>query len=235
MRWTALALPLLVGSATLAAADNSAGVVIFTAPDGTRRILTVPAAQSSEEAKVPQAPEVRRSSLWNTVQETANRHGLDPKLVDLVIRMESGYHPYVVSNKGAQGVMQLMPDTANLYGVRNAFDPVENISGGVRYLKDLLTRYGFDIKLALAAYNAGPGAVDRHGGVPPYKETRNYVSAILSAYQGVVLPVTLTGGFGRKALPSPARPVSLVERGGRPTLSNATRIGEAPVQHRLKL
>ena len=234
MKLPALAAGLLLVGATGTATERSAGVVIFTAPDGTKRILSVPAAQTAAEARVPQAPEVRRASLWNTVQETANRHGLDPKLVDLVIRMESGYHPYVVSPKGAQGVMQLMPHTANLYGVRNVFDPTQNISGGVRYLKDLLARFNSDLRLALAAYNAGPGAVEKHGGVPPYQETRNYVRAILSAYQGVQPPVTLSGGFGRQAKP-PARPVALVERGGRPVLSNATRLGEASVERRLAL
>ncbi len=224
----------LVAGTASAAAQQNAGVVIFTAPDGTKRILTVPKAQSAAEARVPQAPETRRANLWNMVQETSNRHGLDPKLVDLVIRMESGYHPYVVSPKGAQGVMQLMPYTASLYGVKNAFDPVENISGGVRYLKDLLARYNSDLSLALAAYNAGPGAVDKHGGVPPYQETRKYVSAILNAYQGVTPPVTLTGGFGRPAHP-PARPVNMVERNGQPVVSNVTRVGEAPVQRRLAL
>src|SRR5690606_16445555 len=89
----------LVASSAAARAEQSAGVVIFTAPDGSRRILSVPKAQSAAEARVPQAPETRRANLWNTVQETSNRHGLDPKLVDLVIRMESGYHPYVVSPK----------------------------------------------------------------------------------------------------------------------------------------
>lgn len=228
-----LAAALVAGTAS-AAAQQSAGVVVFTAPDGTKRILNIPKAQSSAEARVPQAPETRRANLWNMVQETSNRHGLDPKLVDLVIRMESGYHPYVVSPAGAQGVMQLMPYTASLYGVKNAFDPLQNISGGVRYLKDLLSRYNSDLKLALAAYNAGPGAVDRHGGVPPYQETRKYVSAILNAYQGVHPPVTLSGGFGRPAK-APARPVNLVERGGKSVVSNVTRIGEAPVERRLAL
>jgi soluble lytic murein transglycosylase-like protein len=234
MRHCCLTVALLATTAVGAAAERSAGVVIFTAPDGTRRILSIPVAQTTAEAKVPAAPEVRRASLWNTVQETSNRHGLDPKLVDLVIRMESGYHPYVVSPKGAQGVMQLMPETASLYGVHNAFDPIENISAGVRYLKDLLARYNSDVKLALAAYNAGPGAVDRHGGVPPYQETRKYVNAILNAYSGVQPPVVLTGGFGRPATP-PARPVSLVALAGKPVVSNVTRLGEAPVERRLVL
>lgn len=212
------------------AGDRSSGVCIYTAPDGTRHVLKVPAA-GSYAGTVPAGLSARRERLWPTVQEAARTNGLDPNLVDLVIRMESGYNSEAVSPKGARGVMQLMPGTASLYGVRDAFNPFENIRGGVRYLRDLLQRFDSNVALALAAYNAGPDAVDRHGGVPPYNETRAYVRTILTAYSGDGDLPPLTGGFGRKA--RQARPVELIADGGRPLISNARRPGEASISRAL--
>jgi len=100
-------------------------------------------------------------------------------LIYAVIRQESGYDPYAVSHKGAKGLMQLMPATAKRFGVKDVFDPAENVQGGVKYLRQLLDRYDGDRRLALAAYNAGEGAVDRFGGVPPYRETQDYVDRIV--------------------------------------------------------
>ena len=104
---------------------------------------------------------------------------MEPELIDAVIRQESGYDPYAVSHKGAKGLMQLMPATAKRFGVKDVFDPAENVQGGVKYLRQLLDRYDGDRRLALAAYNAGEGAVDRFGGVPPYRETQDYVDRIV--------------------------------------------------------
>jgi hypothetical protein len=115
--------------------------------------------------------------------ETARRHGLDPDLVLAVISVESAFHPDAISPKGAQGLMQLMPGTAVSLGVRDALDPAENLDGGVRHLGSLVSEYRGDLRLALAAYNAGAGAVKRHGGVPPYRETRDYVDRVLGRYQ----------------------------------------------------
>ena len=112
----------------------------------------------------------------------ARRHGLDPDLVMAVVSVESGFRPQAVSPKGAQGLMQLMPKTASSLGVADAFDPAQNLDGGARYLGQLLTLYGGDLTRALAAYNAGEGAVDRHRGVPPYRETRAYVKKVLERY-----------------------------------------------------
>jgi hypothetical protein len=121
--------------------------------------------------------------LRDLAAATARRHGLDPDLVTAVVSVESGFRPQAVSPKGAQGLMQLMPKTASSLGVKDAFDPAQNLDGGTRHLGQLLTLYGGDLTRALAAYNAGEGAVGRHGGVPPYRETRAYVKKVLERYR----------------------------------------------------
>jgi soluble lytic murein transglycosylase-like protein len=113
---------------------------------------------------------------------TARRHGLDPDLVLAVVQVESGFRPDAVSPKGAKGLMQLMPGTASALGVSDALDPGQNLDGGTRHLGALVARYDGDLTRALAAYNAGEGAVARHGGVPPYRETRDYVQKVLRRY-----------------------------------------------------
>jgi transglycosylase-like protein with SLT domain len=109
----------------------------------------------------------------------ARRHSLDPDLVQAVVAVESGFRPDAVSPKGAQGLMQLMPATARSLGVKDSLDPAANLDGGTRHLRTLIERYDGDVKRALAAYNAGEGAVARHGGVPPYPETVAYVRKVL--------------------------------------------------------
>ncbi len=115
------------------------------------------------------------------VEDSARRHQVDPLLVHSVIKAESNFNPFAVSPKGAQGLMQLMPATARRLGVKNSFDPAENIDGGVRYLRYLLDVFG-DEKLAVAAYNAGEQAVIQYGGVPPYPETVSYVRQVSGEY-----------------------------------------------------
>jgi len=117
--------------------------------------------------------------LFNEIARTYN---LDPKLLHAIAKVESNYNPRAVSPKGALGVMQLIPSTARLVGVSDPFDPRENIHGGARYLRYLLDKFG-DLTLALAAYNAGPKAVEAYGGIPPYEETQRYVRSVLSLYQ----------------------------------------------------
>jgi soluble lytic murein transglycosylase-like protein len=112
------------------------------------------------------------------IQEAAAEYDVDPELIRAVMQAESAFHPYAVSRAGAEGLMQLMPELSDEMGVSDAFDPRENIRGGVRYLKRLLDYHRGDLDLALASYNAGPGNVERYGGVPPFRETRNYVRTI---------------------------------------------------------
>jgi hypothetical protein len=121
----------------------------------------------------------QRSALQPLVQTYAKANGVAPSLVEAVIRAESGYNHQAISKTGAQGLMQLMPATAKSLGVNNAFNPEENIKGGSQYLGQLLKRFNGNKALAVAAYNAGPGAVEKHGGIPPYRETQQYVKRVL--------------------------------------------------------
>ena len=122
-------------------------------------------------------------SLDEIIEETARRYHVDPVLVKAVIMAESGYNPRAVSKKGARGLMQLMPGTAESLGVENIFDPRENIDAGVRYLKLMITRFDGNTELALAAYNAGSRKVRMHRGVPPFQATRDYIAKVFQYYE----------------------------------------------------
>src|SRR5512139_1545741 len=189
-------LAVLVAALTLASQEARADIYSFTDERGVVHFTNIPGLDKryrlirreagssiprSGQAWMPSEADIRRFS--SIVDVAARSHGVEPALVQAVITAESGFNPNALSRKGASGLMQLMPETARRYGVRNIFDPVENIHGGVRYLKDLLAMFNGDMRLALAGYNAGENAVIRAGNrVPPYVETQNYVPKVIDLY-----------------------------------------------------
>ncbi len=194
-----LLLPLaLLASGGLFATAARADIYGFTDENGVKHFTNMPSLdprykfirgegnkarpQSAAPAYMPSEADILK---YSGIIDTASRtHGVDKSLVHAVIQAESGYNPAAVSRKGATGLMQLMPDTARRYGVANAFDPVDNIHGGVRYLKDLLAMFNGNIQLALAGYNAGENAVIRAGNqIPPYPETVAYVPKVIDFYR----------------------------------------------------
>jgi len=136
-------------------------------------------ATTLENAQAPRADAGRYDGL---IERAAQREGIDPELVKAVVQHESGFDPRATSPAGAMGLMQLMPATARGLGVTDPYDPAQSIAAGTRMLSRLVKRYDGDLSLALAAYNAGSGAVERYGGVPPYRETQNYVRNVLATY-----------------------------------------------------
>lgn len=175
-------------SAQIYAWRDAAGTLVLSDRrlDSGATTYAVPASPAFRTTR-PAAPQTVLERFEPLVQEHAVRQGLRPDLVRAVIQVESGFNPRATSDKGAMGLMQLMPATARKLGVRSPYDPADNIRGGTAYLRQLLDRYEGNEELALAAYNAGFNAVDRHRGVPPYEETQTYVRRV-----GAVAEVTQT-------------------------------------------
>jgi soluble lytic murein transglycosylase-like protein len=165
-------------------AGNPVGSTVRLAIDGGT--IEVPAAELigiEPEDQFPGPPAAAMPEpgpFAQLIRDAAKKHGVDEKLIRHVILVESNYNPRAVSRRQAQGLMQLLPQTAAKYSVANVYDPAQNIDAGTHYLKDLLARFRGNLKLALAAYNAGPELVERYGGVPPYPETQGYVRKILA-------------------------------------------------------
>jgi hypothetical protein len=166
------------------------GAVMRAAKSAAAEVDEYAGHESSQSANVKivnanfRGPLATSADIDSAIEQAAARHNVDPNLVRAVVKVESNFNPNAVSRKGAMGLMQLMPSTARQLKVRNPFDPEQNVDAGVRHLKQLLESYGGDVKLTLAAYNAGAGAVARSSGVPHYAETQNYVRRITSLYYG---------------------------------------------------
>ena len=186
MRPAAVLAMLLMASGSLCAQQDirlqrdARGRVVATntkggAYAGARTAHVSPQPAASHSAQAPSA----LRELGPLIRQAARRHGVSADLIRAVVAVESGFDPRAVSPKGARGLMQLMPATAGELNVDNVYDPAQNLDGGTRHLRSLLDRFDGDLRLALAAYNAGSEAVRRHGGVPPYPETREYVQKVL--------------------------------------------------------
>lgn len=164
--------------------DDSSFTDVPTAEiTGYEKDLWLPVPADSKNSISSREQSAKSAPALNQVVDSASAtYHLDPDLVNSVIHAESGYNSHAISPKGARGLMQLMPGTANRLGVNDAFDPQANVTGGSRYLRELLERYHFDLVKALAAYNAGPQRVEQYRGVPPFRETRAYVARVVHEY-----------------------------------------------------
>ena len=196
-RWLAVLAGLFAATAVDAGTfryEDTSGVVHFTNVPADPRYRKLPGAEpSGRPVAVPPstwgAGRLRVPPVFvELIRVTADRYQVDHRLVEAVVVVESAGNPRAVSRKGAQGLMQLMPQRAVELGVRNPFDPSQNVDGGVRHLRELLQRFGGDVTLALAAYNAGEEAVRAYQGVPPYPETQDYVRRIRALYTGIEGP-----------------------------------------------
>ena len=218
--------PMAPSLATDAAAGNTysriddEGVTHLTDAPTDPRFRRVPGLSGTGKGWLA-VPQAARGTRWGQeIQEISGRYGVDPALVHAVIGAESAFNPWAISRTGAQGLMQLMPRTASALGVRDSFNPRDNIEGGVRHLGYLIDRYSGNVSLALAAYNAGAGAVDYYGGIPPYPETQQYVQKILQR-----------GGGGAPRV-APSAPVQAIYRSedsdGTVIFSNVPPVNQVP-------
>ena len=177
--YTFLPTPALADQIVALVDENGHKIYVNTGETNTRVDWMTRSFHSTSDA-ASNHPTVEIDQL---VDQTANRHQVDPDLVRAIVRVESDYDPKAVSNKGAMGLMQLIPATARRFGVENPFDPKQNLEGGVNYLRYLLDLFGGDLSLSLAAYNAGEHSVQRYGGIPAIPETQSYVRKVTNLYQ----------------------------------------------------
>jgi len=150
--------------------------------DTTSNVLKARTALANSTAYIPSNNTELMNLINSGIDSAATKYGVDKDLIRAVMKQESSFNPTAISTSGAQGLMQLMPGTAEVLSVKNPFDIIQNINGGVQYLKDQLTNFKGDVSLALAAYNAGPNSVEKYGGIPPYAETQNYVQKVNEYY-----------------------------------------------------
>lgn len=186
----------LLAAVVLTPGPANADIYKKQLPDGTLCFTNCPIGddwdvyyreKKSKSYRFPRRPAYdpsRRTQYDDLIRQIALNHGVDPDVVKGIIHVESQYNPQALSSKGAMGLMQLMPETAYLLGVRDPWDPLENITGGTKYISYLLKKYNGDLTKALAAYNAGPAVVDTYHGIPPYQETQDYVRSVLGILNG---------------------------------------------------
>lgn len=164
--------------------SDASGVIHFTNKPSTPRYADMKRVSYMPESSVRRTRPVNPERFNPLIEQAAREHQIDQGLLHAVITVESGYDPHAVSRRGAVGLMQLMPQTARRYGVRNMYDPAQNIQGGARYLRELMGKFNNDLSLTLAAYNAGEDAVAQYGNrIPPFRETRSYVPRVLDQYR----------------------------------------------------
>jgi hypothetical protein len=233
MRYILILFCFILFTFTVAYADiykytNENGVICYTdTPLGKNAKRVIKDNTNSTPTQQPAKIDSKNTSGYHRiVHEKAREYNIDPSLVKAVIKTESNWNYMAVSRKGAMGLMQLMPSTANDMNVHNPFNPEENIEGGIKYLKYLLERFNGDLTLALAAYNAGPKTVEKFGLVPPITETRQYVSKVLSLYNGKMTSLAEDEQTEKK--PDPIYKIILED--GTVLFTNSTFLSKKPVR-----